>query len=219
MALKPKIAGEKWRRFHRDERVEPRSLIKSNWETNIWYRVYSPEKINPELSAALGEGCGKGGEVSGGSQEGLAVRTQSLTISFFQSQGKVSQPMRPPPHWACLTVVSEERISSQGMVARATFIIPKSFAFFSTFKCAWLSKHHLHCPLLPLSHNPRFSRLLFLLTIPSLLPKFRAFLYIKHVDCFWWQEFSSICYKNHLLYLEENSLGFEINQGLRSVKK
>lgn len=42
------LAEAKWRTLQRDERVEPRSLIKSNWETNIRSRVYSPEKINQE---------------------------------------------------------------------------------------------------------------------------------------------------------------------------
>lgn len=93
MALEPKIAGEKWRRFHRDERVEPRSLIKSNWETSIRYRVYSPEKINQELQWGFWGGLWeRGWEVSGGSQEGLVRwgHRASLLLPSW-SQGKVSQ--------------------------------------------------------------------------------------------------------------------------------
>lgn len=221
MALEPKIAGEKWRRFHRDERVEPRSLIKSNWETSIWYIVYSPEKINPELSAALGEGCGKGGEVSGGSQEGLAMRTQSLTISFFRSQGKVSQPAEAT---ATLSMLGsgqwgENQLARHG--GEGDIHPPQMLCFLFYLETCMISQTSSPPPPTPPPPTPDFwfSRLLFLLTIPPLLPKFRAFLYIQCVDCFWWQELSRTCYKNRLFFLEENSLGFEINQGLRSVKK
>lgn len=130
MALEPKIAGEKWCRFHRDERVGPRSLIKSNWETSIWYRVYSPEKINQAYSKALVGVCGKGAAWSqAGRRTAWPVRTQSLTILPSWSQGKVSQQAKAGTTEDCLKVVSE-----QGEVPRAWWHRPHlpswTFGFF-----------------------------------------------------------------------------------------
>lgn len=145
MALEPKIAGEKWRRFHWDERVEPRSLIKSNWETSIRYRVYSPEKINQELQWGFGGGLWeRGWGVSGGSQEGLARwgHRASLFLPLW-SQGKVSQRAE-----AATTLGLPD--SGQWMRERAhmprgqgqQLFISKHLAFFSILKRMWLAKHH-----------------------------------------------------------------------------
>lgn len=152
MALEPKIAGEKWRRFHQDERVEPRSLIKSNWETSIWYRVYSPEKINRELQRGLGGLWERAGRSPAGRRQAWPARTHSLAASPLLEAGEGQPASEATTHCGCLTVSAREE-SSQGRHCTTS----KCCAFFSVLKCAWSAKHHFF---------PRFSRPLFPLTSP-----------------------------------------------------
>lgn len=152
MALEPKIAGEKWRRFHRDERVEPRSLIKSNWEISIRYRVYSPEKINQELQRGFRGGLWeRGWEVSGGSQEGLARWGHRAPLFLPSwSQGKVSQRAEAATTQGLLGSGQWTRESAHvpGGLGRHVFI-SKHLAFFSILKCAWLAEHHFFPQIFP----------------------------------------------------------------------
>lgn len=92
-ALEHERAAAKWRTLQRDERVEPRSLIKSNWETSIRSRVYSPEKINGEPRRGWTGGLWEKGwevhEVRG--RPGL--EDTDPYYFFTQSQRKVSQSL------------------------------------------------------------------------------------------------------------------------------
>lgn len=212
MALEPKIAGEKWRRFHQDERVEPRSLIKSNWETSIWYRVYSPEKINRELQRGLGGLWERAGRSPAGRRQAWPARTHSLAGSPLLEAGEGQPASEATTHCGCLTVSAREE-SSQGRHCTTS----KRCAFFSVLKRAWSAKHHFF---------PWFSRPLFPLTSPPHLTtalvnflKLRAFPAFSIWVVFDGRSFQELTERISPPLPRGKFSWLEINQGPRSVKK
>lgn len=168
--------------------MELRSLIKSNWETSIRYRVYSPEKINQKLQRGFGGGLWERGRglrrVTGRpSQRGHRA---SLFLPSW-SQGKVSQAVEATTTLGMPDSGQWGREWTGVPWWQGDIYSPKHFVSFSILKCAWLTKH-----LSPQIFPDFF---LFLPFLPSLL-KFRPCLCIQHMDCFWWQEFTRTYWKN-----------------------